>query len=59
MGSPMVYNLLKAGYEVSVYTRTKSKAETVLDAGAQWIDQINDLAGMRIFCAPWSGILKT
>ena len=45
MGSPMVYNLLKAGFEVSVYTRTKSKAETVLDAGAQWIDQINDLAG--------------
>ena len=45
MGSPMVYNLLKAGYEVAVYTRTKSKAETVLDAGAQWIDQINDLAG--------------
>ena len=44
MGSPMVYNLLKAGYEVAVYTRTKSKAETVLDAGAQWIDQINDLA---------------
>ena len=45
MGSPMVYNLLKAGYEVAVYTRTKSKAETVLEAGAQWIDQINDLAG--------------
>ena len=45
MGLPMVYNLLKAGYEVAVYTRTKSKAETVLDAGAQWIDQINDLAG--------------
>ena len=44
MGSPMVYNLLKAGYEVAVYTRTKSKAKTVLDAGAQWIDQINDLA---------------
>ena len=43
MGSPMVYNLLKAGYEVSVYTRTKSKAETVLDAGAQWIDLITDL----------------
>ena len=41
----MVYNLLKAGYEVAVYTRTKSKAETVLNAGAQWIDQITDLAG--------------
>ena len=45
MGSPMVYNLLKAGYEVGVYTRTKCKAETVLNAGAQWIDQITDLAG--------------
>ena len=45
MGSPMVYNLLQAGYEVAVYTRTKSKAETVLNAGAQWIDQITDLAG--------------
>ena len=45
MGSPMVCNLLQAGYEVAVYTRTKSKAETVLNAGAQWIDQITDLAG--------------
>ena len=41
----MVYNLLQAGYEVAVYTRTRSKAETVLNAGAQWIDQITDLAG--------------
>ena len=41
----MVYNLLQAGYEVAVYTRTKSKAETVLNAGAQWIDQITDLVG--------------
>jgi len=44
MGSPMVNNLLKAGFDVAVYTRTKSKAEMVLDAGAQWIDQISDLA---------------
>ena len=41
----MVYNLLQAGYEVAVYTRTKSKAETVLNAGAQWIEKITDLAG--------------
>ena len=45
MGSPMVHNLLKAEYEAAVYTRTKSKAESVLDAGAFWIDQISDLAG--------------
>ena len=44
MGSPMVCNLLKAGYEVAVYTRTKDKADTVMAAGAKWIDQVNDLA---------------
>ena len=40
----MVCNLLKAGYEVAVYTRTKDKADTVMAAGAKWIDQVNDLA---------------
>ena len=30
MGSPMVSNLMKKGYDVSVYTRTKEKAARVL-----------------------------
>jgi 3-hydroxyisobutyrate dehydrogenase len=44
MGSPMVYNIRRAGYETFVYTRTKKKAGKVLEAGAQWFDDIQDLA---------------
>ncbi len=38
MGAPMALNLIKAGFEVSVHSRTKSKAQPVLDAGGQWCD---------------------
>lgn len=38
MGAPMACNLLKAGYGVTVHTRTHSKAQPVLDAGADWAD---------------------
>lgn len=38
MGGPMVLNLMKKGFDVSVFTRTKSKAQAVLDAGAHWCD---------------------
>lgn len=34
MGQPMCLNLLKAGYQVTVYNRTASKMETVINAGA-------------------------
>ena len=44
MGSPMVFNLVSAGYPVSVFSRTKSKAVTVLEAGAQWEDDICQLS---------------
>ena len=33
MGKPMVRNLMKAGYEVSIYTRTKAKVEDVINIG--------------------------
>ncbi|EAG1709664.1 NAD(P)-dependent oxidoreductase [Listeria monocytogenes] len=36
MGSSMALHLLEAGYEVFVYTRTKSKAEELLPKGARW-----------------------
>ncbi|MBF0779930.1 MULTISPECIES: NAD(P)-dependent oxidoreductase [unclassified Granulicatella] len=36
MGSSIVKHLLQAGYEVSVYTRTKNKAQDVLQLGAKW-----------------------
>ena len=44
MGAPMTQNLLNAGYPVTVYTRTKSKAQPVLDAGAIWADNPADAA---------------
>ena len=40
MGDSMVKNLLKAGFDVSVYTRTKAKAEEAVAAGAVWCDTI-------------------
>lgn len=36
MGQGMVANLLKAGHEVTVYTRTKAKADGLLALGALW-----------------------
>jgi 3-hydroxyisobutyrate dehydrogenase len=38
MGAPMAFNLLKAGFQVTVYSRTRSKAQPVIDAGAVWAD---------------------
>lgn len=40
MGCGMISNLLKAGYDVSVYNRTKEKAQPVLDKGATWCPSI-------------------
>ncbi|MCM3066218.1 NAD(P)-dependent oxidoreductase [Priestia flexa] len=38
MGSSMIMHLLKAGYSVNVYTRTKEKAKEVIAKGAIWND---------------------
>jgi len=38
MGKPMALNLLKAGFAISVHSRTKSKAQEVIKAGAVWAD---------------------
>lgn len=44
MGAPMVLNLMKKGFEVAVYTRTKEKAQGVIDAGACWCDTVAEAA---------------
>lgn len=36
MGNSLVKHLLEEGHEVSVYTRTASKAQNLLEAGAKW-----------------------
>ncbi len=38
MGTPMSINLVKAGHDVTVWNRTKSKADEVLAEGAKWAD---------------------
>ena len=47
MGKSMVRNLRKAGYEVAIYTRTKSKAEDVIAEGAVWCDTAAECARGR------------
>lgn len=42
MGKSMVRNLMKSGFDVSVYTRTKSKVLDVLEEGAVWTDSIKE-----------------
>lgn len=38
MGASIVKHLLRAGHEVTVYTRTKSKADALVAIGAKWAD---------------------
>ena len=44
MGQGMVANLLKAGHQVTVYTRTKTKADGLLALGALWAGSPADAA---------------
>lgn len=42
MGLSMAGHLLKAGYKMRLYSRTKAKAQPLLDQGAQWFDSPAD-----------------
>lgn len=44
MGKSMARNLQKAGYPLHIFTRTKEKAQTLLDHGAVWHQSIASLA---------------
>jgi 3-hydroxyisobutyrate dehydrogenase len=44
MGKSMARNLLKAGYPLVVYTRTKEKATDLVNEGAVWKDTVASLA---------------
>ena len=44
MGLSMCCHLLDAGYEMTIFTRTKSKAANLLDRGAKWADSPRDVA---------------
>lgn len=46
MGKSIVKHLLSAGHEVSIYTRTKEKAQDLLDLGAKWEESPGDVAAL-------------
>ena len=48
MGYPMAERLVKAGYDVSIWNRTKSKAEPLAKIGAKIVDKLADLAGVDV-----------
>ena len=50
MGSGIAHNILKAGYSLTVYNRTKEKAASLIEAGAQW-------AGSPALAAPQADIV--
>jgi 3-hydroxyisobutyrate dehydrogenase-like beta-hydroxyacid dehydrogenase len=49
MGNPMSQNLVKAGNEVTVWNRTKAKADAAIEAGAVWADTPKDVAAANDF----------
>jgi len=48
MGLPMARNLLKAGHEVTVYNRTRERAESLRSEGATLAEQAADACGSDI-----------
>lgn len=36
MGAPMAQHLMDKGYKLSIFTRTKAKAESLISNGAEW-----------------------
>ena len=51
MGYPMAELLLKAGYRVSIYNRTRAKAEPLAAKGGTIVDRPSELAGCDIVFA--------
>ena len=48
MGSPMAERLLKAGYDVSIWNRTRAKAEPLAANGGKIVDKLSDLASCDV-----------
>ena len=48
MGLPMAERLLKAGHDVSVWNRTRAKAEPLTKSGAKVVDKLSDLASCDV-----------
>ena len=51
MGFPMAERLLKAGHDVSLWNRTRAKAEPLAQKGGKIVDKLADLAGVDVLFA--------
>ncbi|MGA2126950.1 MAG: NAD(P)-dependent oxidoreductase [Xanthobacteraceae bacterium] len=51
MGFPMARRLLAAGFDVSIWNRTRAKAEPLAAEGATIVDRPADLAGVDVLCS--------
>ena len=51
MGFPMAERLLKAGYDVSIWNRTRAKAEPLAKSGGKIVDRPSDLAQVDVLFA--------
>jgi len=55
MGGPMVGHLIKAGHRLTIFTRTKSKAKELIDAGAKWAGSPQEAAKNQDFVCTMVG----
>ena len=51
MGFPMAERLIKAGYEVSIWNRTRAKAEPLEKIGGKVVDHLSDLRSVDVLFA--------
>ena len=49
MGGPMAAHLIRAGYRLTIFTRTESKAKELIGAGARWVGSPQEAAKNRDF----------
>ena len=48
MGSPMVQKVLEAGHRVSIWNRTRAKAEALVGYGAEIVEIPRDLSSVDV-----------
>ena len=56
MGTPMAERLIKAGYDVAIWNRTRAKAEPLAQIGGKLVDHLSDLKDVDVlFCIVATG----
>jgi 3-hydroxyisobutyrate dehydrogenase len=56
MGTPMAERLIKAGYYVAIWNRTRAKAEPLAKIGGKLVDRLSDLRNVDVlFCIVATG----